>query len=72
MASISITTVKPGLTARVEAWIDAKRAQYAQYRIYRRTVDELSVLSDRDLIDLGIGRGEIKAIALDTAYGPSA
>lgn len=38
-------------------------------RLYRRTLRELSALSNHDLNDLGIGRGEIRAVAYDAIYG---
>ena len=34
-----------------------------------RTVRELSALSTRELDDLGIGRGQIRAIATNAAFG---
>ena len=36
-------------------------------RIERRTIDELSWCSDRDLADIGISRGDIRSIARETA-----
>lgn len=36
---------------------------------YRRTYNELSKLSDRELYDLGISRGDIEAFAFETSYG---
>jgi uncharacterized protein YjiS (DUF1127 family) len=36
---------------------------YRNWRQYRATVNELSKLSNRELADLGIGRGEIHAVA---------
>ena len=33
------------------------------WRTYRQTVNELSVLSNRDLSDLGIARADIKKVA---------
>ena len=33
------------------------------WREYRRTVNELSLLSNRELADLGIARGDIRRIA---------
>jgi uncharacterized protein YjiS (DUF1127 family) len=36
---------------------------YAQWRSYRNTVSELNGRSNRELDDLGIGRGDIKRIA---------
>ncbi|WP_282151562.1 DUF1127 domain-containing protein [Ruegeria atlantica] len=45
-----------------------RRAQ-ANRRVYRATYCELSVLSDRDLTDLGIRRSSIKKLAMEVAYG---
>ncbi len=42
---------------------------YAKRRLYKRTINELSSLSSRDLADLGISRSMIKSIAIETAYG---
>lgn len=36
---------------------------YRNWRTYRTTVSELSRLSNRELADLGINRGEIHAVA---------
>jgi uncharacterized protein YjiS (DUF1127 family) len=36
---------------------------YRNWRRYRDTVSELSRLSNRELADLGINRGEIHAVA---------
>ncbi|MBL1405522.1 MAG: DUF1127 domain-containing protein [Hyphomicrobiales bacterium] len=36
---------------------------YKKWRTYRRTVDELSALSTRELNDLGISRTDIRQVA---------
>lgn len=38
-----------------------------RHRVYRQTVVELGRLSDRELADLGIGRGQIGTIAREGA-----
>ena len=43
--------------------IDTVVRKYSSWVKYRRTVDELSRLSTRELNDLGIGRGDIKFVA---------
>ncbi|PSK82552.1 uncharacterized protein DUF1127 [Limimaricola soesokkakensis] len=48
------------ITARVKAAIERNR-------VYRQTQRELSLLTDRDLADLGIARGMINQIARDAA-----
>jgi len=47
-----------GLVARVAAW-------WAQHQAYNRTVKELSILTDRELDDLGISRFDIPQVAMD-------
>ncbi len=44
-------------------------ARRAQDRAYRTTVDELSALSNRDLLDMGIDRADIDTIARQHVYG---
>ncbi len=55
------------------SWFSAPVAAYRvrteQYRTYRRTIRELSDLSDRALADLGLSRSMIKSIAREAAYG---
>ncbi|WP_297772487.1 DUF1127 domain-containing protein [uncultured Roseovarius sp.] len=53
----------------VSAAIYAAMRRIADYRTYRQTVNELSVLSTRDLADLGLHRGEIRRVAYETVYG---
>ena len=43
--------------------------KYRAWRMYRETLDQLSRLSDRDLRDIGVSRGDIPAIALKCARG---
>ncbi|MEM7709308.1 MAG: DUF1127 domain-containing protein [Pseudomonadota bacterium] len=54
---------------RIPALLQNLRSDWAKWRLYRRTLDELSALSDRDLDDLGLGRGMIREIAREAAYG---
>lgn len=70
MAYTFAGTVAPAsLRARLNTRLDDARTRYAQWRTYRRTVHELSALTDRDLSDLGIGRSEIRRVAIEAAYG---
>ena len=41
----------------------------AKRKVYHATHSELSALSDRDLQDLGILRGDINRLAREAAYG---
>ncbi len=57
------------LRDRIAARIRAARLQHGKWRTYRRTLEELSALSDRDLADLGLARGMIRTVAIEAAYG---
>lgn len=62
-----------GVLAFSRNFIRQKRVQLQNAletrRIYYATLRELSMLSDRDLNDLGISRSGIKNLALEAAYG---
>lgn len=73
---MAITRSRSGL----EVLLDAGRTLYHQGRdrmqdalakrkVYRATYHELSMLTDRDLADLGIPRSSIRGLALEAAYG---
>lgn len=50
------------LLGRMSGWL-------AEQRRYRRTVAELSTLSDRELADIGITRGDVEFVARRSARG---
>lgn len=43
------------------------RKSFREWRLYRQTVNELSRMSDRELSDLGISRGDIPFVARRSA-----
>ena len=45
------------------------RTNYAKHKMYKSTVKELSRLSDAELLDIGLSRYDIEALALQGAYG---
>jgi uncharacterized protein YjiS (DUF1127 family) len=57
------------LADRFVSLIAGWKDDYATRKAYRQTVKELSELSDRELNDLGIGRGSIRLIARMAVYG---
>ncbi|MEL6586884.1 MAG: DUF1127 domain-containing protein [Pseudomonadota bacterium] len=57
------------LRARVAARFDTFKTDWAKWRTYRRTLNELSTLSNRDLDDLGLSRSMIRSVAIEAAYG---
>ena len=52
----------------VTEFIAAVFNAYKQYIRYRDTVTDLSMLSDSELKDIGINRGDIHAIAMEVYY----
>jgi uncharacterized protein YjiS (DUF1127 family) len=54
-------------TSRFQALVARLQRRFAAYNLYRQTYDELQLLSDRDLNDIGIARCDIRKIARDTA-----
>ncbi|MBQ4825245.1 DUF1127 domain-containing protein [Leisingera sp. M527] len=49
-------------------FLDALMVKFVRYRLYRKTVNELSALTARDLADLGLNRSEIQRVAYQAAY----
>lgn len=68
MMMTEYTAARAGWTAPLAALREA----WGRYRVYRRTHDELSALSARELDDLGISRSMISRLAYEAAYGRNA
>jgi uncharacterized protein YjiS (DUF1127 family) len=49
-------------------WYKTYKIRSAQHRAYKSTVKELSKLSDAELRDIGLHRGGIHSIAMETHY----
>lgn len=64
----NIRTEELGFADRFSAFFKAAGERYARYRLYRRTLSEMSALGDRELRDLGLHRSQIKSIALEHVY----
>ncbi|NBD30097.1 MAG: DUF1127 domain-containing protein [Alphaproteobacteria bacterium] len=68
MAHISdIRAHGPSLSERFASLRDALALRAAKRKVYRKTYDELSRASDRDLADMGIHRSMIPGIAKQAA-----
>ncbi|MGR3615357.1 MAG: DUF1127 domain-containing protein [Paracoccaceae bacterium] len=50
-------------------WVASLGDRFSRYRMYRKTLDELTALSARELDDLGLNRSMLKRVALEAAYG---
>ncbi|WP_108483434.1 DUF1127 domain-containing protein [Oceaniglobus ichthyenteri] len=61
-------TVRTDIFARLSAFFANASDRMEQYRVYRRTMDELQGLSDRELTDLGLNRTMLASIAHEAAY----
>lgn len=54
-------------TSRLETLLTRLRERFQTWKIYRRTLDELRMLDDRELDDIGIHRADIRRIAREAA-----
>lgn len=50
------------------SWYKNRQARIRQHKDFAKTVNELSRLSDKELRDIGITRGDIYSIAMETHY----
>ncbi|SEP23079.1 Uncharacterized conserved protein YjiS, DUF1127 family [Salinihabitans flavidus] len=62
--SFARTGLGAWMAATVAAVTDTLRKRHA----FRKTVTELSALSDRELADLGLNRSAIRSVAYQAAY----
>lgn len=68
-ANTSVRHIGFGFRDRIAAFVRTYNEGVERRRVYRKTYDELSLLSDRDLEDLGLHRSQIAQVALDAANG---
>ena len=72
MAAIAHThnaAAELGFAGRLSAAIQRMQENRVRRAIYRQTVHELNVLTNRDLADLGINREMIGRLAHEAAWG---
>ncbi len=43
--------------------------RYARYRVFRDTVNDLAILPNSVLADMGLNRSQIRSVAYEYAYG---
>ena len=55
-------------TDETGSWLSRIRKSFADYRLYRRTMEELESLSDRELNDLGLSRIALRDVARQAVY----
>ena len=56
------------LVERMRSSFEESRRQYRMRQAFRRTVDEMNALSERELDDLGLARGDIADVARKAVY----
>ena len=66
---INIPVVGLSLGQRFAEFRASVSERMAKARVYRATLSELQTLSNRELADLDIARGDIQGIAMQAAYG---
>ncbi len=59
----------PAVHASSSGFLARLASVVANYRLYRKTIDELESLTDRELSDLGISRLSIRDISRESVYG---
>ena len=62
-------TVPAAKTAQGAGWLTTLRSTFTRWVLYRRTINELSRLSQRELADLGLSASMIDNVAHQAAYG---
>lgn len=55
------------LASRLHAAADTLIGRLHQYRMYRRTLAELSALTNHELADIGLHRSELRRVAAEAA-----
>lgn len=68
MAYVNSRSASLSISDRVANVVKMVKDAVERRRIYTATVRELSGLSDRDLSDIGLSRGNIEDLAREAAY----
>ena len=68
MAFVS-TTQRTHVAAGFVSAIETLTERFSRYMMYRRTLAELSVLSKREMADLGFSQTNLRAAAYEAFYG---
>ena len=68
MAMTSQISTQRNAVANPLAFVEALMNRFSRYMMYRRTLNELAALSDRELADLGLNRSGLRRMAYQAAY----
>jgi uncharacterized protein YjiS (DUF1127 family) len=58
-----------GAAGKLQALVAELSQRYARYRVFRDTVNDLAILPDSVLADMGMNRSQIRSVAYEYAYG---
>lgn len=58
-----------GLAGKVRMIAEDLSQRYARYRVFRDTVNDLAILPNSVLADMGLNRSQIRSVAYQHAYG---
>jgi len=61
------TTTAPTLSDRIGGIFSDLMARYRRHQLYRETFNGLSALSNRELADLGLYRGDLRRVAAEAS-----
>ena len=62
-----IVDVRPAPSGGFIAWLAGRIAAYRVWSAYRKALGELSMMSDRELMDVGLNRGDFVRMFDETA-----
>lgn len=62
-------TAQVGLVGKLQTVVSDLSQRYARYRAFRETVNDLAILPDSVLADMGMNRSQIRSVAHAHAYG---
>ena len=63
-----VTNFSTAPKARVSGVFGGLARSFGQYRVYRKTLNELEALNSRELADLGLSRSMLRSVAYTAAY----
>ncbi|MCD1626486.1 MAG: DUF1127 domain-containing protein [Paracoccaceae bacterium] len=58
-----------GIASKLQTLTADLSQRYARYRVFRDTVNDLAILPDIVLADMGLNRSQIRSVAYEYAYG---
>lgn len=60
--------IQSAFNSRADGILAALRIRFDRWNLYRRTLNEMQALSNRELADLGLHRSELRRVAWQAVY----